>query len=764
MKNKLLTSLLLGLFSTTAWALEPFEVKDIRVEGIQRIEPGTVFSYLPVKVGDTLNDEKAAAAIRALYATGFFKDVHLEHKGNVLIVVVQERPAISEIDITGAKDISKDQLKEGLKQIGLAESRIFDQSLLDKAEQELKRQYYARGKYAVNITTTVTPLERNRVAISFNIAEGEVAKIRQIDIVGNHAFPEKDLLSLFVLRTPGWFTWYTKDDQYSKQKLAADLETLKSYYLDQGYLEFAITSTQVSITPDKTGIYITVNLHEGPKYTVSDIKMAGETVVPEDDLRKLIKIKKGDIFSRKELTESTKAIGDRLGNDGFAFANVNAVPELNKEKHEVAFTFYVDPGRRVYVRRINVTGNTRTKDEVIRRESRQMEDALYDASKINRSRERINRLGYFSDVNVETPAVPGKTDQVDLNFNVTEKPTGSILLGAGFSSTDGFIVSGSVSQNNVFGTGNQLAVQLNTGKVNTVYSVSYTNPYYTVDGVSLGYDVYKRNVDATSLAVAPYTSKTLGAGVRLGVPLNEVDTINYGLSYEATSLTTTTDSPQQYQDFVNQFGNNNTTLDGNVGWSRDTRDSITFPRKGQLQRVYGEMGLPGGTLHFYKLSYQHQWFRPLSQNFTFMLNGEVGVGGGYGGRPLPFFKNFYAGGNTSVRGYEFGTLGPKDSNGNALGGSRRLVGNAEVFFPVPGMQHNDAIRMSAFMDAGATFGPGDISGRYDKFNVSDLRYSAGVAVSWLSPIGPLKFSFAQPFKAKPDDKIQRFQFILGQTF
>ncbi len=765
MKPKLLASLIFGLYSVSTWAMQPFVVKDIRVEGIQRTEAGTVFSYLPVKVGDTLNDDKASAAIKALFATGFFKDVRLENQNGVLVVVVQERPAIAKIVITGAKEFTADQLKDGLKQIGLAESRIFDKSLLDKAVQELKRQYMSRGKYAADITTTVTPLERNRVAINFNIVEGEVAKIRQINIVGNHDFKEKELLDQFVLTTPGWMSWFTKDDQYSKQKLAADLETLRSFYLNRGYLEFRIDSTQVSITPDKRDIYITVNLTEGPKYTVSAIKLGGDLRVPEKELRKLIKIKPGEVFSREKLTESTKLIGDRLGNEGYAFANVNAVPELDKKKQQVAFTFFVDPGRRVYVRRINMTGNTRTKDEVLRREMRQMEGGLYSAEKINRSRERLNRLGYFSDVNVETPAVPGTPDQLDVNFNVTEKPTGSVMVGAGFSSTYGFIVSGSVSQSNIFGTGNQLSVQVNSGQVNSVYSLSYTNPYYTVDGVSLGYDVYKRNVDATTLYISPYSSKTLGADARLGIPLSEKDTLNLGLGYETSSLTTFSTSPPQYLDFTGGVGSTDySTVRGETGWARDTRDSISFPTKGTLQRVSGEVGLPGGSLKYYKLSYQHQWFHPLSSDLTLMLNGEVGVGNGYGGAPLPFFKNFYAGGNTSVRGYEAGTLGPKDVNDYSLGGNRRVVGNAELFFPIPGLKKDKSIRMSAFVDTGATWGPGDIDNRYGSFNLSDLRFSTGLAVSWFSPIGPLKFSIAKPLRAQPGDREQAFQFILGSTF
>ena len=759
MKIKYLAAFISALCASATWAAQPFVVKDIRVEGIQRTEAGTVFSYLPVKVGDTLDDEKAAAAIKALYATGFFKDVRLESDNGVLVVVVEERPAIAQIDIVGVKEFDKDQLKTGLKQVGLSESRIFDRSLLDKAEQELKRQYISRGKYAVQITTTVTPLERNRVGISFNVDEGEVAKIRQINIVGNKAFSEKDLLNLFVLRKPGLLTWFSKDDQYSKQKLSADLESVRSHYLDRGYLEFNIDSTQVSITPNKQDIYITVNITEGPKYTVSAIKLAGEILVPEAELRKLIKISPGEVFARARLTESIKLITDRMGDDGYAFANVNAAPELNKEKQQVAFTFFIDPGRRVYVRRVNVSGNTRTRDEVVRREMRQIEGGWYSTEKINNSKKRVDRLDFFKEVNVETPAVTNTTDQIDVNINVTEKPTGAVLLGAGYSSTEKLVLSGSVSQNNVFGTGNSLSAQVNTGSINQVYSLSFTNPYYTVDGVSRGFDVYKRNVDSSSLTVGTYRSSTLGGGMRFGVPITDDDSIFFGLGVERTTLTVFPTSPLRYQNFVTTFGASTTNLLGTAGWVRDRRDSAIYPTKGRLQRASAEAGLPGGTLNYYKLNYQHQWFRPLSRTFTLMLNGELGTAAGYSGKPLPFFKNFYAGGNTSVRGFDNSSLGPRDINDESLGGTQRLVGNAEVLFPFPGLRNEKSVRLSAFLDGGTVFGSDGV-----KPDAEGIRYSSGVALAWVSPVGPLKFSFAYPLNVKSGDRVQRFQFQLGQTF
>ena len=788
-----LSALAVALFlSAQAHAFEPFQVKDIRVEGIQRTEAGTVFSYLPVKVGDTLTSETASKAIQALYATGFFKDVRLESLDGVLIVMVEERPAIAQVEFNGMKEFSKDEIKAGFKQIGLTEGRILDKSLLDKAEQELKRQYFNRGLYSVEVKTQLTPLERNRTAITFEVSEGESSKIRSINIVGAQAFKEKDLVELFALRTPGWLTWFTKDDQYSKQKLSADLETLRSHYLNRGYLEFRIDSTQVSITPDKKDIYLTINIFEGEKYTVSTVKMAGELPVSEQELAKLVTLKPGDSFSREQLNASIKQIGDRLGNDGFAFANVNAAPEIDKEKKQVAFTFMIDPGRKVYINRINIAGNTKTQDDVIRREMRQMEGAWYATDKINRSRERVEKLSYFKDVTIETPAVPGAPDQVDLNVNVTEQSTGSMMLGAGFSSNDGLVLSGGISQNNLFGTGNRLSLQMNSGSVNTVYALSFTQPYFTQDGVSLGYDLYRRDTDTSNLdSVIAYSTSTLGAGVRFGIPISEYDAISLGMAVEQYSLDLNAGAPDHMAAFVEDNGGNvvredpldptSDVVSGDVsvnmirldaGWSRDSRDSFLYPTKGTFQKLYAEFGTPLGDLEYYKISYQHQWMRPiLGNNIILLLNGEIGIGGGLGDQDLPFFRNFYAGGIGSVRGFDSGTLGPKVLNNAtgeviSIGGDTRLVGNAELMFPFPGSGNDRSLRMSVFFDAGAVWGPnGDpVYGEFDSFAFADLRYSAGMAVTWMSPMGPIKLSLAKPLKKMENDKEQIFQFQMGQVF
>jgi len=753
----ILGCLLLAMsLSAMGQSFSPFVVKDIRVEGLQRTEAGTVFSYLPVKVGERMTAEKAQEAVRALFATGFFRDVRLEVEGDVLIVYVEERPAIAQIDFSGVKEFDEEVLRRALREQGLAEGRIFDRALLEAAEQELKRQYLARGKYGAQVQTTVTPLERNRVGLSFAVTEGDVAKIRGINIVGAQAFEEKTLLDLFVLRTPGWLTWYTKHDRYSRQRLAADLETLRSFYLDRGYLDFAIDSTQVSITPDKRDIYITVNIREGDKYTVRGVELAGSFLVPKEELEPLVLLKEGDIFSRARLNQSTKAITDRLGNEGYAFANANAIPQIDKEKRTVAFTILIDPGRRVYVRRINIAGNSKTRDEVIRREMRQLEGAFYDASRIQLSRRRIDRTQYFSEVSVETQPVEGTQDQVDVNFSVKEKQTGSILFGAGISSAEGFVLSGSISQSNVFGSGKFLSANVSTGKVNQVYSLSYLNPYWTVDGMSAGFDIYRRKIDGTETDVSPYKTTTNGAGIKFGYPLSEIASVNFSLFGEDVDTEVFTSSSPSYQEFVQTFGTKYRYAAGTMGWSRDTRDSLILPREGMLSRFSGEVG--GGDLKYYRLRFEQQWFYPLTRTFTLFLNGELAYGDGYGGLPLPFFKNFYAGGPGSVRGYKPFTLGPRDINDDPVGGNRKVVGNFEVLFPMPGAERDQSLRLGAFVDAGQVYG------KDQDLDFSELRYSAGLSIAWSSPFGPLRLSAAQPLNDKPGDRIQRLQFQFGTGF
>jgi len=751
-----------------ALAVEPFTVKDIRVEGIQRTEAGTVFSYLPVRVGETYNDEKGAAAIKALYATGFFKDVRLEVEGDVLVVIVEERPAIASVDFSGVKEFDKEQLTKALKDIGLGESRIFDKALVDRAEQELKRQYLSRGLYGVQITTTVTPVERNRVNVSFAVDEGEVARIKQINIVGNKAFSDSELRGLLNLRTPGWFTWYTKADQYSKQKLTGDIETLRSFYLNRGYLEMQVESTQVSITPDKRDIYITININEGEKFTVGEVKLEGEMFGREEELKSLIELKPGDVYSGEKLAESVKRISERMGNFGYAFANVNANPEINREKREVGFTVLIDPGKRVYVRRISIAGNTKTRDEVIRREFRQFENSWYDGEKIRLSRDRVDRLGYFKEVNIETPEVPGTTDQVDINMTVAEKPTGNILLGAGFSSSEKLMLTGSIQQANAFGSGNTLGIDVNTSKRNRTIALSQTTPYFTDDGVSRSYEVFLRTTRPPEINTGDYVVETTGANVKFGVPFSEVDTVFFGLGVERTNVLTYgpgdtgfNESPELYKRYVRDFGDGKeattTSFPLTAAWQRDSRDSALVPTVGRYQRVNLELA-PAGTLRYYRATYQHQWFRPLFRAVTLALNGEVNYGRGLGGKPYPVFKNFYAGGIGSVRGYEGSSLGPRANNGDPLGGTSRIIANAELQFPFPGSGADRTLRWFTFFDAGNVFEEGA------KFQVSDLRYAVGAGISWVSPIGPLKLSYGVPLNSKAGDRKQNFQFQLGTGF
>jgi outer membrane protein insertion porin family len=759
MDLKKLAGLLPLLYASSVWAIEPFVIKDIRVEGIQRTEPGTVFSYLPVKVGDTLDDDRATAAVHALFATGFFKDVELKAERGVLVVVVKERPTVASVEIDGVKDFPKQQLLDNLKYVGLAEGRIFDKSALEKSEHELKRQYIARGKYSVVVKTTVKELERNRVAVSFNVEEGGPSKIQRINIVGNQAYDDEELLDIIKLTTPGWFTWFTKNDQYSKTKLSADMESLRTFYMNAGYMDFAIESTQVSISPDKADIFITLNISEGAKYAVSGVKVAGtQAVLSHAEMRKMIGIQPGDVFSRDALTESTRKIGERLGEEGYTFANVNAIPEVDKEKHQVAFTFMVDPMHRAYVRRINISGNDKTRDEVIRREFRQMEGAWFSTSRVKKSKQRIDRLGFFADVNLDTSAVQGTNDQLDVNVRVAEKSTGNFQIGAGYGS-EGLTFSGGVTQSNLFGTGNYLSTQINTSKVNQVYSVSYTNPYYTDEGISRGFDVYKRKTNTTSTYTSQYYSDTWGGGVRFGVPINDDETFQYGLATENTTITLTSTSPQRYIDYVNTFGTKTSNVVSTIGWTRDTRDSAIFTTDGTVQRSFLELGLPVSSQQYYKWTYQHEWFYPVSPNLTLMMNGDVGLAHGYGGKPLPVFKNFYAGGVGSVRGYDNYSLGPRDISNNALGGNQRVVGNVELLFPMPGMEKEKSLRLGAFLDGGAIYGSaGDVPGS------TGMRYSTGLGLTWFSPAGPIRLSWAKPLNKQSQDKIQNMQFTLGTMF
>jgi outer membrane protein insertion porin family len=747
--------LLFALQPSFVFALDSFVIKDIRVEGVQRISAGTVFNYLPIKVGDTFTPARGQEAIRALYKTGFFKDVQLEREGDVVVVKVVERPAISKIDITGAKEIPKDDLKKGLREVGFVEGRVFNRSLLEQIEQELRRQYFARGRYAVKIKPTVTPLDRNRVDVTIEISEGRTARIQEINIVGNERFNEKELRKLFTLQTKKGV--FGKKNQYSRQQLVGDLERLRNYYQDRGYLEFDIASTEVAITPDKEQIYITVNITEGKKYTVSDVKLAGKLPLPKEQIAQLITITPGDVFSRKRVTESTKNITDRLGNEGYAFANVNAIPDVDKQKATVAFTFFVDAGKRVYVRRINFFGNVSTRDNVLRREMRQLEGAWFSTEKVQRSRERLQKTGFFDDVTIETPPVPGSPDQVDINVTVKERLTGNLLFGVGYG--DGqIILSGTITETNLFGTGKEFSASINTSRSNKVLNLRYVNPYWKKSGISRGFRLFYQNINTATTNVGQYQTNTAGVGMFFGLPIAESRRIRVGFDVERTNIDTNEDSSQVSQDFVAQNGDTNTVLKLTLGWSQDTTNAAFFPTKGGLQSITGEVTTPGSDLEYYKLSWLGARYWPTTRNTSVRLKGELGVGNGYGDTDqLPFYENFYAGGPSSVRGYAPRSLGPTDTAPpfDPIGGNKRLIGNTEWFFPVPGQSQNKSMRMSFFVDTGWVWGPGQ------SVDLSELRYSSGLAFNWLSPVGPLAIILAKALNAEPGDNTETIQFTLG---
>ena len=766
LRRSLIGAAVLALCSGSAFAIEPFTVKDIRVEGIQRTEAGTVFSYLPVRVGETFNDDKSVTAIKALYATGFFKDVKLEKDGDVLVVLVEERPAIAKVEFTGTKEFEKDTLVKALKDIGVGEAKIFDKASVDRAEQELKRQYLSHGLYGVKVTTTVTPIERNRVNIVFAVDEGDVAKIKQINIVGNKVFGDKELKEQLALNTGGWFSWYTKADQYSKTKLTGDIESLKSYYLNRGYIEMQVESTQVSITPDKKDIYITINITEGEKYKVSGIKFEGETFGREEELRSLVLLRQGETYSGERLTATNKLISDRLGTFGYAFANVNANPDIDREKREVAFTFFIDPGKRIYVRHMTISGNTTTRDEVIRREFRQFEGSWYDANKIKLSRDRVDRLGYFKDVTIDTPEAQGTSDQVDVNLNVTEKPTGNFMIGGAFSQAEKFTLTASIQQANFAGSGTTVGIDLNTSKYSRTIALSQFNPYYTDDGVSRSYEIYTRTTRPPALNVGSYTVQQNGARVSYGVPFSELDTVFFGIGLERTKIETDQTSPARFLQYVAEFGNSpdgigtavTTAVPLTAAWARDSRDSAVTPTIGRYQRANIELDLVGNS-RYYRAVYDHEWYRPISRLVTLALKGELDYGHGLHGNTYPVFKNFYAGGIGSVRGYLSSSLGIVDPlNGDALGGAERVIGNAELQLPFPGGGADRSLRWFGFLDGGQVYQEGE------KMRASQLRYSTGLGLSWISPVGPLKISYAKPLNAKLGDRTERFQFQMGTGF
>jgi outer membrane protein insertion porin family len=783
---RLLLSILL-LKATLAQA-SPFRIADIRVNGLQRVSAGSVFGALPLNVGDQADDRRLVDSTRSLFKTGFFQDIQLSRDGNVLIINVVERPSVSSIEIEGNKAISTEDLMKGLKQSGLAEGEIFQRATLEGVRNELQRQYVAQGRYSAEVDAEVVPQPRNRVALKIKINEGTVAAIQHINIVGNNVFDDETLGQLFELKTTNWLSFFKNDDKYAREKLSGDLERLRSYYLDRGYINMDIASTQVSITPDKKHVYITVNINEGEKYTVRDVKLSGDLKVPEDQVKSLLLVQPGQVFSRKVMTTTSELITRRLGNEGYTFANVNGVPQPNDQDHTVDIMFVVDPGKRAYVNRINYRGNTKTEDEVLRREMRQMEGGWASTYLIDQSKTRLERLGFFKEVNVETPQVPGTDDQVDVNYSVEEQASGSITASVGFAQSAGLILGGSISQSNFLGTGNKVSIGLTRSEYQTKYNFGFVDPYFTADGVSLGYNLFYNTTDYSDYyddGVSYYAINSYGAGVSFGYPINETSRLTYGLTLQHDDISPGTYSADEIYDFISREGKSFNNLKASIGWSESTLNKGVLATRGHSQSLTLMATTPGSDLSFYKLDYDGQAFLPVTSNTTLRLHTNLGYGNGYGSTDgLPFYESYTAGGQGSVRGFKDGTLGPRstpatgayssagqayysDRDTDVLGGNILITGGAEYLFPLPFVKDQSQLRSSVFVDAGnvyadtcylsTTQGCGSV-------DLAQMAVSLGVGVTWYSPMGPLSFSLAAPLKKPDNAETQVFQFSLGQTF
>ncbi|MBL0029500.1 MAG: outer membrane protein assembly factor BamA [Rhodanobacteraceae bacterium] len=798
--------LVASLCAQNAAAFDAFVVSDIRLEGLTRIPAGTVFSALPIEKGDRIDSNRASAAVRALFKTGFFNDIELTRQGDILIVKLSERPAISKIEITGNKDLKTEDLMKGLKEIGLTEGETFNRLELDRLTQELTRQYNNRGKYNVSIKPEVENLDRNRVSIKITVSEGKAAKIRHLNIVGNRAFSDDEIVEDFESGSSNWLSWYKRDDQYSREKLSGDMEKLASYYQDRGYVDFAVESTQVSISPDRKELFVTANVREGEVYTLTDIKLAGDLVVKEDVLRKFISAKPGETYSRGKLERAAESMTRVLSNIGYAFAEVTPSPTVDREKREVAVTLYVNPGKRAYVRRINFIGNQRTQDEVLRREMRQLEGAWFSQAAIDRSKGRLQRLGYFKEVTVETPKVPGSDDQIDVNFTVEEQSAGSFQFGVGYSELQGIITSVSLTQRNFLGSGNTVGTTIQNNDYVKRFDFNFFDPYFTDDGLSVGYNFSLRELDQGQANLAAYTSDTIAGDVLLGIPLTEVDTLSLSLGLDKNDITTVDGSTPTslINNLVAELGDRerstfacngpDTDTDGTgpdtdtdtttgictgpfrqwtintwslqAGWQRDSRNKYFAPTRGTYQRIGAEVALPGSDLEYYKVAYEFGRYFPLWGEYALLTKAELGYGDGYGNTStLPFYQNFYAGGVRSVRGFEDNTLGPTETASTAssyrqpLGGAFKTVGGLELIIPTPMTKgDSDTAQLSAFVDVGNVFR------NFDAFDSGELRASAGLSLKWQAPIGPIIINLVRPIKKQDGDRTESIQFSFGQQF
>ena len=741
----------------SARAVEPFVIEDIRVEGLQRTDPGTVFAALPFRIGDTYTDDKGSAALRSLFGTGLFKDVRLEIEGRVAVIIVDERSIISSVSFVGLKEFDQEPLTKSLRDAGIGEGLPFDRALIDRAEQEIKRQYLSRSLYGAEVVTTVTPLERNRVNVTFTMTEGDAARIADIRIVGARAFSEASLLALFELTKSGWFTWYSKTDRYSRSKLNADLEKLRAHYVNRGYLEFGVESTQVTISPDKQTISIAISVREGQPYTVTAVRLEGDYLGKEDEFRAIVLQRPGEAYRGDAVAETTRRFQDRFGLYGYAFARVEPRPEIDRATGQVVLVIAAVPQRRVYVRRIEIGGNTRTRDEVIRREFRQLESAWYDGGLIKLSKERLDRLGYFESAEIETREVQGSPDQVDLVVSVTERPTGNLLVGAGYSNAEKFTFTASIKQDNAFGSGKYLGVEVNTSKYNRTLVFSTVDPYWTVDGVSRAIEVYYRASRPYNSLGESYDLTTPGASVRFGIPFSEYDTVFLGVGVERTEIGSSIGIPLSYLNYRALYGENSNAVPITFGWSRDGRDSLVAPSAGRYQRVNLEWSFLGD-VQYLRTNLQHQEFWGLPYRMTLGVNTEIGWGQGLGGKPYPVFKNFYGGGLGSVRTFEQGSLGVVDPTGAYIGGAKRFNFNTELYFPVPGTGNDRSLRVFTFADVG------NVWREDEKLTADSLRAAVGVGLSWISPVGPLKMSYGKPVRVLRNDRIQEFQFQIGTAF
>lgn len=852
------------LTATVAAQDTGFVISDIRVEGLQRIAAGSVFAAMPVAVGDTASSAAIRAAARSLFATGNFDDIRIGRDGNVLVVVVAERPSISEITIDGNKAIETEALLEGLKGAGLAVGQVFQRSTLEGMQLELQRQYVTQGRYDAAIDAEVIPEPRNRVSISIDVDEGTVASIKHVNVVGNVVYSDEELADVFALKSTGLLSFFTNDDKYSREKLTGDLENLTSFYMDRGYLQFSIDSTQVSVSPTKEEVYITANVTEGEKFTISDVDLSGDLVLPEQDLRRFILVGGGQTFSQQLVTASEEYITRRLGNEGYNFAKVTGIPEINEDDSTVGLKFFIDPGKRTYVRRISFNGNTRTADDVLRREMRQMESAPASAAAIEQSRVRLQRLGFFSRAEVDTPAVPGHDDLIDVEFTVEEQTSGSIGASLGFAQQAGLILSLNLQQNNFLGTGKRVGINLSSSQFQDLYNFSYTNPYFTEDGVSRGFNLFFRSTDLAEVNVASYTTDTFGGAINFGYPIKETARLGFSFGVSQTDITAgrfavqeikasprlldgidgffestglpdgTFSAPEVFRPieelpldaltiptelgFLDENGDSYLNWTITSSWSSSTLNRGQLATRGAAQSVAFEVAMPGSDLEFYKLTYRGEVFYPITNNWIMHFRTELGYGDGYGNTTeLPFYEHFFSGGFGSVRGFEVNTLGPRstppsvynaerpvtgiDENGlptelggpdgrqfgyrlnpdtgkldfdtfqqqrrpPPFGGNVMIEGSAELLFPMPFLKDRSRVRSAFFIDVGNVFQTQCGAEQLNCFDVdaAELRYSAGIGVTWLSGFGPLTFAIAKPLNAGPLDREEAFQFTLGQSF